>query len=217
MPPLLSSLAGLTLALAGPLVIALVARSSAAPLLAVQSLALLAMAGLVAAVLLILTRWEGLPLAAIGLHAPSWRGVAIGIGIAALFIAVIGPLLLRMPGWLGLAGFEAGRQEIAAMPVSLLLLSIIIVGAAEEVLYRGYAIERLEALTGSVVLACALSSAVFALAHVPLWGWGPSLTTLISGAIFAALYAWQRDLFPLILAHILTDIAGLALTRLAAK
>lgn len=57
----------------------------------------------------------------------------------------------------------------------------------------------------------------FALAHVPLWGWGPALTTLVSGAIFAGAYAWQRDLFPLIVAHIVTDMAGLVLPRLAVK
>jgi membrane protease YdiL (CAAX protease family) len=209
-----AAIMGLALACGGPPLVAILLRS---PSTAAALVATGAIAAIVAAVLLIATQWEGLSLAAIGLRPPSWKGFALGIAVAALFIAIIGPVLMRMPGWLGLPGFDAGLQKAAAAPGWLLLASILVVAGAEEVLYRGYAIERLEALTGSTVLACALSAALFALAHVPMWGWGASSATLVSGAIFAALYAWQRDLFPLVIAHVATDIAGLLLPRLAMK
>jgi uncharacterized protein len=205
---------GLALAFGGPPLVAILVKS---PSTAASLAAIGAIAAIVAAVLFIPTQWEGLPLAAIGLHPPSWNGLLLGIAIAVIFIAVIGPLLIRLPAWLGWQGFDAGLQTAAAGPGWLLLLSILVIASAEEVLYRGYAIERLEALTGSTVLACAISAVLFALAHVPMWGWGASSTTLISGAIFAALYVWQRDLFPLIIAHVATDIAGLLLPRLAIR
>jgi membrane protease YdiL (CAAX protease family) len=209
-----AAIIGLALACGGPPLVAILAKS---PSTAASLAAIGASAVIVAAVLLIATQWEGLPLAAIGLRPPGWKGFALGLAVAALFIAVIGPVLMRMPGWFGWQGFDAGLWQAAAAPGWLLLLSILVVASAEEVPYRGYAIERLEALTGSTILACALSAALFALAHVPMWGWGASSTTLVSGAIFAALYAWQRDLFPLVIAHVATDIAGLLLPRLMMK
>jgi len=150
---IVSTHAGLVSVFAGPLVIALLGRPFSASFpIAVQLVALLAITALVAAVLFILTRLEGLPLSAIGLVRPRWQGLAIGLALALLSIGLIGPALLRMPGWLGLEGFGSGQQQLAPLPVWLLVLSILVVACAEEVLYRGYAIERLEALTGSVAL-----------------------------------------------------------------
>jgi uncharacterized protein len=209
-----AAIIGLALACGGPPLVVILVKS---PSTAASLAAIGAIAAIVAAVLLIATQWEGLSLTAIGLRPPGWKGFALGIAVAALFIAVIGPALMQMPGWFGWQGFDAGLRQATAAPGWLLLLSILVVASAEEVLYRGYAIERLEALTGSAILACALSVALFALAHVPMWGWGASSTTLISGAIFAALYAWRRDLFPLVIAHVATDICGLLLPRLMMK
>jgi uncharacterized protein len=93
-------------------------------------------------------------------------------------------------------------------------LAIVIVAAGEEWLYRGYAIERLEAVTGSAWTAGGISLALFAAAHLPLWGWGVALTTLVSGSIFTVLYIRYRDVAFLMLAHVLTDLYGLVIAPL---
>jgi membrane protease YdiL (CAAX protease family) len=54
------------------------------------------------------------------------------------------------------------------MPVWLLVLSLLVIGVAEEVLYRGYAISRIEGLTGSTFAACLISTLCFALAYSAL-------------------------------------------------
>lgn len=52
----------------------------------------------------------------------------------------------------------------------------------EEGLDRGYATERLASLTGNYWIGSAIALLAFGLAHVPMWGWIPGLTTILSGA-----------------------------------
>jgi membrane protease YdiL (CAAX protease family) len=129
--------------------------------------------------------------------------------LALFFIFVFGPVAARVLRRVGRTSFDAAKNAFTALPAWYLGLTIVIVGGGEEWLYRGYAIERLRALTGSFWLAGALSLAAFVLVHVPVWGLGFSLTTLISGGIFTLLYIWQRDIVALMLAHVITDLYGL--------
>lgn len=217
MPSMATTLLGLTLALVGLPVIAIVSGlfGAKAPF-AAHMLSVIAIAGVTTAICVMVTQWERQPLSSIGLKLPTLPALLIGIAIAAAFIFAIGPLLMKVPSWLDLPGFEEGILDAARFPLWYLVITILVVASAEEVLYRGYAIEHLNAITGNLWPAIAISVAMFGLAHVPMWGWGPSLTTVISGAIFAVLYVWLRDLTPLIVAHILIDLAGLALPRLSA-
>jgi membrane protease YdiL (CAAX protease family) len=66
-------------------------------------------------------------------------------------------------------------------------VTIVIVAAGEEWLYRGYAIERLQAVIGNAWIAGGISLCLFTIAHIPLWGFGVALTTLVSGSIFTVL------------------------------
>jgi membrane protease YdiL (CAAX protease family) len=125
---------------------------------------------------------------------------------------------MRLPAWLGLAGFERGLASTARLPTAYLVLAVAIGGCAEEWLYRAYAFERASALLGSEWLGGALVVTAFGVAHVPIWGVGPSLTTLISGAILTVGYAWERDLAAVVIAHVATDFVGLvAGTRFSAS
>ena len=117
----------------------------------------------------------------------------------------------------GLGGFEKGLSQLEDLPIWYLVLAVIVGGVAEEILYRGYAIERIAAFTGNLWLAAGAPVVVFAVAHVPMWGWGPALSMLVSGAIFASFYLWQRDLMACIIAHVVTDFAGIVVGLAKAK
>jgi membrane protease YdiL (CAAX protease family) len=51
-----------------------------------------------------------------------------------------------------------------------LVIAVVVGSIAEEVLYRGYAVECIASLTGSYWFGGIISVSVFGLAHVPLWG-----------------------------------------------
>jgi uncharacterized protein len=152
---------------------------------------------------------EGLKLTALGFGRVGWLTLPIAVALAAFFIFVFGPAAYWFLLASHLGSFAGGQSTLVLLPKWFLILDVAVVAASEEWLYRAYAIERLQALTGRPWLAGALSLAAFGLAHLPLWGPGVALTTLVSGGAFTALYLWRRDITALILAHVVTDLYGL--------
>ena len=81
-------------------------------------------------------------------------------------------------------------------------------GVSEEVLFRGYPIERLQELTGSKLLALGLPWLVFTLAHAGSWGWTHVIVAGFGGGMLTWLFAWRRNLWVSMFVHCLID--GLA-------
>jgi membrane protease YdiL (CAAX protease family) len=173
---------------------------------------LLAQAALVVMALLVL--WlarsaEGLTWPALGLKQPNIRSFLLGAALAGFFVFVFGPSVLWSLSRLRLTAFEQGLSKLQGLPVWYLLLAVLVGGSVEELLYRAYAFERLAFATGSIWLAAAIPLFIFALAHVPMWGWPAAFTTLFSGGILTAWYWWHRDLTANIIAHCATDFMGI--------
>ncbi len=78
----------------------------------------------------------------------------------------------------------------------------------EEILFRGYLIEKVRQLTGSWALAVIVSIAAFTYAHLAFWGAVHLIPVAMAGTVFALLYVWRRDLPSNMLAHFITDAAG---------
>lgn len=165
-----------------------------------------------ALLLLWVTQIERLPLASIGLKRPS-KGT-LGWGLAAT-VALIATVMLTFAVIAPALGLHQNMKQTAAIvqvPMWLLILTPIVAGVTEEILYRGYAIERIEFLTGNRWIAAVVSGAAFLLAH---WSWGPTQLILVAFAtvILVGLYLWRRDLVCVMIAHVLADLIGFALAR----
>jgi membrane protease YdiL (CAAX protease family) len=115
-----------------------------------------------------------------------------GVGIAAC--------LLVLP----LIGLTYGSSSGPPVPIGVSLLLYARAGIAEEIFYRGYAIERIEALTGNRAIAAAVPLLIFAGSHFSQGGAG-ILITFVIGAIATAIYLWKRNLLILIIAHFMVD------------
>ena len=206
-----TAIAGLLLALFGPPLIALWGRHSSALSVHLAGQALLA--GLAAVVVAIVLA-NGNLLTSLGIGGLSASTFLWAAAMAAFFIFIAGPLLMKLPVVLGRPGFETGLASLNRMPTPYLILAVVVGGIVEEVLYRGFALQVLAELTGNQWLAAVVVVIAFGLAHVPLWGLIPALTTMISGAILTVLFLVHHDLTANILAHIATDMAGIVLPRL---
>ncbi len=171
---------------------------------------------LLAGVALIARLGERLKPDQIGFGRTSWRSAGFAIAVALFFIFVFGPLAGSLLAHSELGSFNPGRRLLAGLPAWYLGLTIMIVAAGEEWLYRGYAIERLAALTGNVYAAGLISLVLFGIVHLPLWGLGVALSTLASGGIFTALYIWRRDIVALAVAHVVVDLYGLVIVPIGA-
>lgn len=207
-------LVGLGIALGGPALHGLAGAAGAMDGLDMTQRLLLGEAvqwGLGAAVLAVALLWEGRPLSSLGLRRPGWRTLGVG-ALAALGLLV---LLAGSRALIGAFSGPEGGQDggmlelMRSLPVWAVLLLALRAGVVEEILFRGYAIGRLEELTGSTRLAAALSLAVFVAVHLRAWSPAHLLFVGIAGGALTALFLWRRDLGAAIVAHVLTDAVGL--------
>jgi membrane protease YdiL (CAAX protease family) len=83
----------------------------------------------------------------------------------------------------------------AALPPAARVAAILVGAVVEEILYRGYALTRLHELTGSKSIALMVTSVVFGAAHIPMWGVGLSLSTVLASIAVGAFFLWKRDLW----------------------
>jgi membrane protease YdiL (CAAX protease family) len=151
----------------------------------------------------IVKRWELLPLSSIGLRVNMLRTSLLrGLWLAVIILAVTVGLYLLLRG----VGVHLGEDRGNVFHPSLLVVTVSMLraGVAEEIFYRGFAIERLQSLTGSKLLAGLVPLTIFAVSHYPQ-GLGGIVAVFVLGAILTVFYMKFRDLLANVTAHFLAD------------
>ncbi|WP_201314622.1 CPBP family intramembrane glutamic endopeptidase [Dyella sp. EPa41] len=155
---------------------------------------------------------ERRPLTSIGLVRPQAPALALGVAAGVVVTIVMGMLYLVVLPTLHLAdqvANTANARLLAMTPLWWRLLSCVRAAVAEEVMFRGYAMERLQELTGSRSVALWASCAAFTLAHVGAWGWSHVIVVAVGGLAFSLLYLWKRNLWVNITAHLIVDVVSM--------
>ena len=155
---------------------------------------------LVGLVLAIVLYWERRPLTSIGLRAPARSVLAIGLGagLAGVLLGLIAT---------GVAVFTLGLEQpetLSALSRLSLPVQLVIVGTAvvtEEILWRGYPIERVAEVTGNVWIGAALSGIVFLAVHFPAWGLVRAIPQAVFTLTIVGVYVWSRNVVVCILTH----------------
>lgn len=164
----------------------------------------------VALMLLFVAQVERKPLSSIGFRMPGIRDGAIGVLAGMLILAALALIyyvLFPLLHW----SEQQQISHVTAMPYWLSVLVVVRAAVSEEILFRGYAIERLQQLTGSRSLAGAVSCLVFTLDHIGFWGWHHVFIAGLAGAMLTLLYLWRRNLWINMLAHFMVDAAAFLL------
>jgi membrane protease YdiL (CAAX protease family) len=171
--------------------------------------------GLTAFVLCILVFWERLPLSAIGLGRPSWKSLLWGFAAAIAIRVGVGLVIVlytELSGGLAVRDFAhdiGTATNFGQLPFAALVFLALRAGITEEILFRGYGIERLSAVIGNRGAAALISLAIFTLAHLGLWDLRYLILVFPTGVILTLLYLWRHDLWANIFAHFLTDATSL--------
>ncbi len=158
----------------------------------------------IAIVLLYVLKVERRPLSSIGFRKPTLKDIGIGVLAGVVVIAMLGFIYFVVFPLLHLGDVHK-FDPLLATPFWWRLISTVRAAVAEEVLFRGYAIERLEESTGSRTIAGVVSCAIFALDHVSSWGWDHLVIAGAGGIAFTLIYLWRRNLWITILAHFIVD------------
>ncbi len=165
--------------------------------------------------LLFWVRWaERLPLTSIGLRRPTLGTVGWGFaGAVALIASFVLCYALILP-LLGLRIDVQRTNSIISNAYWLQLMIFVFAAFVEEIIYRGYIIERTEALTGNKWFAFSVSVLAFTLVHLSSWAASQLIVVAFGAVIMGLLYLWKRDLIMVMIAHCLADVVGFALAAL---
>jgi membrane protease YdiL (CAAX protease family) len=102
------------------------------------------------------------------------------------------------------------------VPAALLLLGVLTAGITEEVLYRGYPIERITEITGNKWLAVLISVIAFVLPHIAGWNLTHIVAVVIPlGIVLSGLYLWKRNLIFNMIVHIVIDLPLVFITLMS--
>lgn len=148
--------------------------------------------------------WERQSLGSIGIKKVSGRDLlwgVIGFFVGAVSFVLTDPVVKA----LGLGTTSGGIAQLAQVPVALRMAIVVTAGITEEILFRGYPIERLSSLTGRVGLGALIAYVAFVLLHIPFWGSGGTIQIGVWSLIITLLYVKRRNLLACILMHVLND------------
>jgi membrane protease YdiL (CAAX protease family) len=149
--------------------------------------------------------------ASIGFRRPKVLDIVLAVATGILMVAgiiiiyqIIFPLLhLKM---------NVGEMNtLMETPFWYRVLLVTRAAVAEELLFRGYPIERLNELSGSRALAAFVSWAAFTYAHLGSWGAAQLIVAGYGGVLLTILYLWRGNLWANMLAHWIADGAGFLL------
>jgi membrane protease YdiL (CAAX protease family) len=153
---------------------------------------------------------ERRPLASIGFKAPRISDVVWAVVAGLLMvvgIALIAVLLLPA------LHMSVTKQMAGALqtPIWFRVAQVSRAAVVEEILFRGYGMERLAEVTSSRLISAITTWLLFTAAHLSSWGLGQVIIASFGGAVLTLLYVWRRNLWANMIAHWLTDAAGFIL------
>ncbi len=197
---------GLFVALGLPFILDLLIGKSPADLAVPSrvSIAIVEEWALAIALLAVILFWERRSLRSIGIAGMSWQDVMWGVlGFVAGAISFI--VTMPLVNALGLDTTSVGIAKLAQVPIILRAGVVLTAGITEEILFRGYPIERINDLTGHLGMSAAIAYVAFVLLHIPFWGAGGTVQIGVWSMLVTFLYVKRRNLLACMLMHILND------------
>lgn len=151
------------------------------------------------------SRLAGLAFAACLSALAAAAGTRPTFGVRAAAFGVFGGVVLCLPGIVAkLSGAEPHRPAGAFLPWAVI---VAVVAAAEEIFLRGALFDAVARWRGPVS-AVAVGSVLFALLHVPLYGWHVVPLDLAVGVWLGALRVVTGSPTAPLTAHLTADLAG---------
>lgn len=164
---------------------------------------------LVGAVVLIILRFERKSLASIGIAQPDRWDILAGIAlfVSGLLSFLVAATVVDALGF-SIAPFDGDPNGTTDRTITALLVGLFVgvtAGITEEILYRGYALERLEGLSGSTVVAGTVTAFLFVVVHYGGHAFGGLLVITPVAVLLTVGYVWRRNLFVPVIGHVLIN------------
>lgn len=162
---------------------------------------------LVFAMLIFTLKIEKLSLVTIGWQRLSWKWIIAAIGIGIL-LSLLVPVLTLLVNAIILSPQTGTIAEVtSSYSWWIILMSVITAGVTEEILFRGYPLERLIAGLENKWGSACISLAFFVSIHSAGWNLAHIVGVVIPlGIVLTSLYMWRRNLLFVMIIHIMIDL-----------
>lgn len=163
--------------------------------------------GLALAVLWFTRVVENRPLATIGWKPLFWKSSLMAVGLGVLLSLLVPVFTLLVSYIFPQSNSGTLTQVVSNYSWWILLLSVLTAGITEEILFRGYPLERLREITGNKWISGLVSLVFFVAVHATGW----NITHIIGvvlplGTILTGLYFWKRNLLFVMIVHVVIDL-----------
>ncbi len=151
-------------------------------------------------IILIVLFWENRNLSSIGI-----KKLSIKTGFQAILFGIVAVILgvLTLGLFYNVLGLKEPSElsRVSELPLIVKLLTITTAAITEEILYRGYSIERIKDLSGSITLGGLISGFIFLAIHYPGWGLSGAIPQIIFSIFLIGFYIKKRNLTACIVMH----------------
>lgn len=200
---------GLFLALVAPSIIVLIVGPYLFESLLVQTAEIIVgmlFMWLLAMSLIVITRHgENSTLSSLGLVWPARVMILQAIGIGILLMLAV-PVLSILSSALFFEEMSS-LETVTQLPWWLILCGVITAGITEEILFRGYALERLDKLTENKLFSSVVALIFFVLVHIGGWNMAHVVGVVIPlGIVLILLYWWKRNAVMLMIIHVIVNL-----------
>jgi uncharacterized protein len=150
---------------------------------------------------------ENRPLETIGWKPLSWKSALMAVGLGILLSLAVPVLTLLVSMIFPPSDTGTITQVTSSFPWWMLLLGVVTAGITEEVLFRGYALERLHKITGNKWMSGLISLVFFVAVHATGWNTAHIVGVVLPlGIILTGLYFWQRNLLFVMIVHVVINL-----------
>jgi len=160
-------------------------------------------------IIIIVLKWEKLPVSSIGFKTFSFKTILFGFLGFIMLMSIIS-IIFMYQKYFGLNTVtKAGIETVRKVPIWLQLLIPIRAAFTEEILFRGYPIERLTNWTKNKFLGAIIPLIIFTFIHLFFWGIGHLPLVFAGGFVLTIIYIWKKDLTINIIAHLFLDLVAI--------
>jgi len=150
---------------------------------------------------------ENRPLETIGWKPLSWKSALMAVGLGVLLSLAVPVLTLLVSAIFPPSDTGTITQVTSNFPWWMLLLGVLTAGITEEILFRGYALERLNEMTGNKWISGLISLVFFVAVHATGWNIAHIVGVVLPlGIILTGLYFWQRNLLFVMIVHMVINL-----------